>query len=96
MPFTQHLWTWDRFLHGGQDFESGALLILASLCLALVMVKCCKRSVELLLAAGRLFLLAPPGRDLTGSWLRGVVFARAGEQQAACLLLNFRNLPLQI
>ena len=77
-------------------FRERRVADLGFLCLALVMVKCCKRSVELLLAAGRLFLLAPPGRDLTGSWLRGVVFANAGEQQAACLLLTFRNLPLQI
>jgi hypothetical protein len=37
MPITEHLWTWDRFLKGGQDFELGALLVLSFLCLVLVL-----------------------------------------------------------
>ena len=37
-PFTQNNWAWDRFLHGGQDFETNLLLILAALCLVLVLV----------------------------------------------------------
>jgi len=55
MPFTQHLWTWDRFLHGGQDFESGALVILTALNLVLVLAKCCKQNVGRLLALWRCF-----------------------------------------
>ena len=49
LPFTQHLWTWDRFLHGGQDFETSVLLIVTSLCLVLVMVRGCKQWLTLLL-----------------------------------------------
>ena len=45
MPVTQYLWSWDRFLHGGQDFESGILMALTFLCLALVLLKQCKRNV---------------------------------------------------
>ena len=50
MPFTQHLWTWDRFLHGGQDFETGVFLILISLCLIVVMTRACRSGIERLLA----------------------------------------------
>jgi hypothetical protein len=69
LPFTQHLWTWDRFLHGGQDFETSVLLIVTSLCLALVMVRGCKQWLTLLLTfLSRLVLslaqlaIAEPGR----------------------------------
>ncbi len=49
MPLTQHIWTFDRFLHGGQDFEFTVLVILTSLCLALLLVEHCRQSVTLLL-----------------------------------------------
>ena len=39
MPFTQGLWSWDRFMHGGQDFELGLLIILTCLCLVLLRVQ---------------------------------------------------------
>jgi hypothetical protein len=55
MPFTQHLWTWDRFLHGGQDFETSALVILTALNLVLVLAKCCKQNVGRLLTLWRCF-----------------------------------------
>ena len=48
IPFTQSLWTWDRFLHGGHDFETNMLLILASLCLVLVLIRRRNRGLELL------------------------------------------------
>jgi hypothetical protein len=37
--FTEHLWTWDRFLHGGQDFELSLLALLAFFCLILVLAQ---------------------------------------------------------
>jgi hypothetical protein len=49
LPFTQQVWTWDRFLHGGQDFETTLLLILTSLCLVLVMARGCRQGIKLLL-----------------------------------------------
>jgi hypothetical protein len=49
LPFTQQVWTWDRFLRGGQDFETTALLILTSLCLVLVMARGCRQGIKLLL-----------------------------------------------
>jgi hypothetical protein len=50
LPITQQVWTWDRFLHGGQDFETTVLLILTSLCLVLVMAKGFRQGLELFLS----------------------------------------------
>jgi hypothetical protein len=50
MPVTERLWTWDHFLHGGQDFELGALLVLSILCLALVLPRYGKQFVDSLFA----------------------------------------------
>ncbi len=49
-PVTQRLWTWDGFLHGEQDFETGAFLILISLCLVMVLVRACKSAFERMLS----------------------------------------------
>jgi hypothetical protein len=94
-PFTQHLWTWDHFLHGGQDFESSTLLILSSLCLALVLVRCCKQGVDEMLACGRISFIAPLKRHVVGSRPSGLFFA-AGEERASSPILSIYNLPLQI
>jgi len=59
-PLTQHLWTWDNFLHGGQDFETSVLLVLTSLCLLLVLARYGKQGIDLFLAARRLVGLFPP------------------------------------
>jgi len=56
LPFTQQVWTWDRFLHGGQDFETTVLLILTSLCLVLVMVRGCHQGIKLLLVWSQLLV----------------------------------------
>ncbi len=39
MPITQGIWSWDKFLHGGQDFELGLLIIVTCLCLVLLRVQ---------------------------------------------------------
>lgn len=49
LPFTQRIWTWDRFLHGGHDFETNLLLILCALCLVLVMIRHYRQGFRLLL-----------------------------------------------
>jgi hypothetical protein len=54
-PLTQRIWTWDHFLHGGQDFESSVLMILITLCLALLLSQLCKQSVKRLLSTCPLF-----------------------------------------
>jgi hypothetical protein len=66
-PLTQHIWVWDHFLHGGQDYESTMLMVLAILCLALVLAQCCKQSVNLLLAARRLFSVISPDLLVAGT-----------------------------
>jgi hypothetical protein len=50
LPFTQHIWTWDRFLHGGHDFETNMLLILCTLCLVLVLMQVCRQAIKILFA----------------------------------------------
>jgi hypothetical protein len=50
-PLTQHVWTWDHFLQGGQDYESSTLMVLVFLSLVLVLAQNCKQSVSLLFAA---------------------------------------------
>ena len=52
-PLTQHLWTWDRFPYGGQDFETTALMVLVVLSLVLVLSKQSKKCVDLLFALWR-------------------------------------------
>jgi hypothetical protein len=47
--FTEHLWTWDHFLRGGQDFELSLLALLAFFCLILVLAQHFRRSVSELL-----------------------------------------------
>lgn len=53
MPLTQHIWTWDHFLRGGQDFETGMLTILIILCLAVLLSQLCKRHIETLFTVRR-------------------------------------------
>ena len=48
---TQRLWIWDRYLHGGRDFETGILVILVSLCLVLILMHHCKREIDAMAAA---------------------------------------------
>ncbi len=54
-PLTQRIWTWDHFLHGGQDFESSVLMILITLCLVFLLAQHCKQRVNYLLATCPLF-----------------------------------------
>jgi hypothetical protein len=58
MPLTEHLWTWDKFLRGGQDFEFGLLGIASILCLVLVLSQHYKQVINLLLTMRRLIVFA--------------------------------------
>lgn len=57
MPLTQHLWTWDRFLRGGQDFELGLFIVVSCLCLVLLHAQHCRQTIGRLLAFFRVGLL---------------------------------------
>ena len=48
MPVTEHLWTFDGFLRGGQDFELGVLSLISILCLALLVAQQRRQDVNLL------------------------------------------------
>ncbi len=94
MPWTQQVWTWDRFLHGGQDFETGVLLILTSLCLLLVLVHVSGGTGDLLV---RLRWLPGWRFPLTGAEAGGATEVGVIHCPAALPKLGERvNLPLQI
>lgn len=63
MPITQHLWTWDGFLQGGQDFELGLFVIVTCLCLVLLRAQHCRQTIGLVLGFFRAWLL-PRQRSL--------------------------------
>jgi hypothetical protein len=94
-PLTQHFWTWDRFLHGGQDYESSTLMMLAFLCLVLVLAQHCKQSVDLLLAAQHLFSFLTHDLLLAGIPPVGAVWALWTERVASPGL-ETQSLPLLI
>jgi hypothetical protein len=56
MPITQHLWTWDHFLRGGQDFELGLFVIVTCLCLVLLRAQHCRQTIRHLFAFCRVLL----------------------------------------
>ncbi|RRA48158.1 hypothetical protein D1Y84_07535 [Acidipila sp. EB88] len=39
MPLSEHLWNWDRFLHGGQDLELGLFTALSLVLLSLLLAQ---------------------------------------------------------
>src|ERR1700757_4884805 len=65
-PLTQQVWTWDRFLHGGQDFESSLLVLLVSLCLLLLLAQHFKQAVPLALAPWSRMARASNGPAVAG------------------------------
>lgn len=95
MPVTQHLWTWDNFLHGGQDFELGILMLLSLLSLVLVLTKHFKQSIDSLFAAcsrlatnlSELRVPTTPMPITTSKILKDFVF---------CLSCDARSIPLKI
>jgi hypothetical protein len=95
MPVTQHLWTWDHFLHGGHDFELGMLMVLSLLSLVLVLAKSCKQCLHALLSAWH--SLAPRSRDRLPA---AISFSGALSiflvDPVTCPASGLCNLPLQI
>lgn len=64
MPVTQQLWTFDGFLHGGEDFELGLFMIVVCICLALLRAEHGRQGVGLLLTV-RQWLVG-----MMGGWQR--------------------------
>lgn len=95
MPLTQHVWTWDHFLHGGQDFESVMLGIVIMLCLAVLLSQLCKQLVDSLFAACRPRTFAFIDHEWTEMPQSGALFIGHMEQLTdAAKTIN--KLPLKI
>lgn len=69
MPLTQDIWTWDHFLRGGQDFETGMLTIVMILCLAVLLSQLTKRNIYLLLTVRRVLALTLDRGEIPGRYL---------------------------
>lgn len=95
MPLTQHLWTWDKFLHGGQDFELTMLMIVSCLCFVLLAAQRCRLNLRLLPAIGAfcsLMLRRPKPLRL----LRSRRLSTDAKHWLSGSLSAFRCLPLLI
>ncbi len=80
MPVTQHLWTWDHFLRGGQDFELSTLFVLSILCLVLVLSEHGKQSVDSLFAIWRIVAFIFNHRRLVRTPMREAFLIRLAER----------------
>lgn len=95
MPLTQHLWSWDRFLHGGQDFELGALAVLVVLSLALVLCRQRRQSLDMVLAKWRLLPSNAMQRKVVGDWMKSAI-AAFPNQPAPPFLCPGHSMPIRI
>ena len=94
-PLTQHVWTWDHFLRGGQDYESSALLILTFLSLVLVLGQHCKQRVSTFFAALRGLLPIVCDPLLVGFGLSGALTLSFSRHRECPRLVSYSR-PLQI
>ena len=94
-PITQRLWTWDRYLNGGSDFETGVLVILISLSLVLLIAQHCKQTMKALATA--LQGSSPLANDLTAALGElGRIAARCHDTGGPRSTHRNFNLPLTI
>ena len=96
-PWTEYLWDWDRFLHGGQDCEFGLLAIALALGLVLVLSRSRRQGLALFLAFERfvgLHFQSPPGPSLLPVF--GAFRDRFERERSSNPPLAMRTLPLQI
>lgn len=95
MPLTQNLWTWDHFLHGGQDFETSMLTIVITLCLAVLLSLICKRHIDFLLTVRRVLAFTFNYCELPGKSL-GMTFFVSPAEPASSAAVERYSLPLKI
>ena len=94
MPVTEYLWTFDKFLRGGQDCEFGLLALAAVLCLVLVLSHQRRAVLNLVLSLQRVWSsLLRPDDPSTHSF--GLIAPLQYSLPGSSSLPNF-NLPLQI
>lgn len=95
MPVTEYLWTFDKFLRGGQDCEFGLLALAAILCLVLVLSHQRRAVLTLILTLRRvlssLFQPADPSARFPSGLVAPVQF-----NLTRSISLHSINLPLQI
>lgn len=58
-PWTEYLWHFDNFLHGGQDMELGLLSLVTVFCLVLVLLQDSKQRVRSMVVIRQWARLAP-------------------------------------
>lgn len=94
-PLTQQLWTWDRFLHGGQDFELAVLTMLTFYCLVVVLSNSCRLCVQSLFAPCPLLEGNSDERESAAISLHGTLKIFQSEAPAGPASRIF-SIPLQI
>lgn len=94
-PLTQEIWTWDHFLRGGQDFETGILTIVIILCLAVLLSQICKKRADLLLRLRRMLDFPFNRSSLRGIFSVGALFCFEIEQVIGAPI-NSYSFPLKI
>jgi len=95
MPLTEHLWTWDHFLQGGQDFEMSTILVLSFLCLVLVLSKHEKQGVDSLFATWCHLAFISHHHHFVRNAIAGTVLA-SGKERVPSPVLSKNNNPLRI
>jgi hypothetical protein len=95
MPVTEYLWTFDKFLRGGQDCEFGLLALAAIFCLILLLSHQRREVLSLLLslrhALSSLFKPVDPSSTLAFHLIAAMRFHLLPDTS-----LLIVNLPLQI
>lgn len=95
MPITQHLWTWDQFLHGGRDFEMTLLIVVTCFCFMLLRAQNSRQSLGRLLSIGSSLLhIHSDTRQCTGD--DSAHRSTAGGPPLPANSLELRSLPLLI
>ncbi len=96
MPWTEHYWTFDGFLHGHPDLELSLLSIVTMFCLLLLLASMAKHGWSFFLAFRRWFNLVFDKADLIARLpFCGFRCDSPGEPKRSPAL-GFYNLPLQI
>jgi hypothetical protein len=97
MPLTEYLWTWDRFLSGGQDLEFGLLGIAAALGIACILSMHTEESITVLVAARRVIsLILQRALGLFAGSTSALLSWRYPSETIPDPSLDLFNLPLQV
>ncbi|ADW68281.1 hypothetical protein [Granulicella tundricola] len=98
MPLTEYFWHFDKFLHGGQDFELSLLAVATSLCLALVLLQQRKKGIAIILAVRQWLSFLFQHGDLTKARTpaRATSLIPVPTPPLALSALSLYNQPLQI